>query len=224
MVSFLQAAKIIQEFEKGSLTKQITFIERKLAGKNSSMVQEICPDLGVTTTLLQSAMIFKRNAGQINVLIHSTGILLLLPEILNKDEKIEYLSLGAGNTGRLFDLETDQRIAEFKFINWQGGSESIRQNSLFKDFFLLAEYETQKKKFLYVLDKKYPMKFLKGGRSIQSVMSRNNELWTKFQEKYGKRFAKVCEYYEQRKSEVQLIDISDITPQFHDFESTEGKE
>ena len=64
---------------------------------------------------------------------------------------IEYVSLGAGNTGRAFDLETNQRIAEFKFIHWQGGPESIRQNSLFKDFYEMAEYDTRKQKFLYVL-------------------------------------------------------------------------
>jgi hypothetical protein len=43
-------------------------------------------------------------------------------------------------TGRSFDLETSYRVAvaEFKFIRWQGGPESIRQNQLFKDFYLLA--------------------------------------------------------------------------------------
>jgi hypothetical protein len=64
---------------------------------------------------------------------------------------IEYVSLSAGNTKRKFDLEANQRIAEFNFIRWQGGSESIRQNSLFKDFYGLAEQGTQKEKFLYVL-------------------------------------------------------------------------
>jgi hypothetical protein len=43
-------------------------------------------------------------------------------------------------TGRSFDLETSYRVAvaELKFIRWQGGPESIRQNQLFKDFYLLA--------------------------------------------------------------------------------------
>jgi hypothetical protein len=42
-------------------------------------------------------------------------------------------------TGRSFDLETSDRVAvaEFKFIRWQGGPESIRQNQLFK-LYLLA--------------------------------------------------------------------------------------
>lgn len=214
MKSILEAAIVIQDFEKGSLTKKISAIEKRLAGADISLVQSVYPSLSVTADLLESAITFKRTASQINVLIHSTGILLSLPEILDKDEIVEYLSLGAGNTGRHFDLETNHRVAEFKFINWQGGAESIRQNSLFKDFFLLAEYETPKQKYLYVLGKKHPMKFLTGGRSLQSVMSKNNKLWSEFQAKYGNRFNIVNEYFEYRKNVVQLVDIIDIVPQF----------
>jgi hypothetical protein len=196
MISILEAVKAIQQFEKGSLTDRISAIESKLAGADSIVIQSVYPSLGITSDLLESAIMFKRIAGQINVLIHSIGILLYLPEILEKDEFVEYLSLGAGNTGRPFDLETNHRIAEFKFIIWQGGAESIRQNSLFKDFFLLAEYETPKEKYLYVLGKKHPMKFLTGERSLESVMSRNNKLLLEFQAKYGSRFKKVSEYFE----------------------------
>jgi hypothetical protein len=62
--------------------------------------------------------------------IHALGILLCLPHILRPGEVIDYVSLGAGNTGRAFDLETSLRVAEFKFIHGQGGPGSIRQNSL----------------------------------------------------------------------------------------------
>lgn len=214
MKPILEAALIIQEFEKGSLTKQISDIERRLKGADFSLVQSVYPSLRVTMDLLDSAITIKQAASQIDVLIHSIGILLSLPEILGIDEIVEYLSLGAGNTGRHFDLETNRRVAEFKFINWQGGAESIRQNSLFKDFFLLAEHETPKQKYLYVLGKKYPMKFLTGGRSLRSVMSKNNKLWSEFQVKYGDRFNMVKEYFEYRKEAVQLVDIIDIVPQF----------
>jgi hypothetical protein len=66
---------------------------------------------------------------------------------LEPAERVEYLSLGAGNTGKAFDLETDLRVCEFKFINWQGGAEAIRQNALFKDLYLLAEASTAKRKY-----------------------------------------------------------------------------
>ncbi|WP_283814259.1 hypothetical protein [Bradyrhizobium aeschynomenes] len=44
--------------------------------------------------------------------------MLCLPHILEEGEIVDYVSLGAGNTGRPFDLETNRRIAEFKFIHW----------------------------------------------------------------------------------------------------------
>ncbi len=214
MISLLESAKAIQQFEKDSLTDRISVIENKLVDADLSVIQSVYPSLGVTSDLLLSAITFKRTASQINVLIHSIGILLSLPKILEKDEIVKSLSLGAGNTGRQFDLVTNHRIAEFKFINWQGGAESIRQNSLFKDFYQLAEYETPKQKYLYVLGKKHPLKFLTGGRAIKSVMSRNNKLWSEFQAKYESRYKKVSEYFEDRKSVVQLVDITEIIPQF----------
>jgi hypothetical protein len=224
MISLLESAKAIQRFEEGSLTDRISVIEKTLMGAGLGDFQSVYPSLGVTPELLESAIMFKHAAGQINVLIHTIGILLSLPEILEKDETVEYLSLGAGNTGRLFDLETNRRIAEFKFINWQGGAESIRQNSLFKDFYLLAEYETVKRKNLYVLGKKYPLKFLTGGRSLESVMNRNNQLWLGFQTTYGNRYKKVREYFEDHKSVVELVDMTEFVPQFGQVQINESDE
>jgi hypothetical protein len=111
----------------------------------------------------QRAALLKRVAGQINVVIHALGILLCLPYILELGEEIHYVSLGAGNTGRDFDLETNRRIAEFKFIHWQGGPETIRQNALFKDFYQMAEHATDKQRFLYVLGTGHVDKFFHGG-------------------------------------------------------------
>jgi hypothetical protein len=44
-------------------------------------------------------------------------------------------------------------------------------------------------------------------------MSRNNKLWSGFQERYGDRFTKVREYYEYRKSLVQIVDILEVVPE-----------
>ena len=52
--------------------------------------------------------------GQINVIVHAVGILVALPKILELGELVQSLSLGAGNTGRAHDLETDRRIDEFR--------------------------------------------------------------------------------------------------------------
>jgi hypothetical protein len=71
-------------------------------------------------------------------------------------------------------LETDRRVAEFKFIHWRGGADAIRQNSLFKDYYLLAEHPTKKRKELFVLDTTHPLKFLRGGRALRSVLSKTS--------------------------------------------------
>jgi len=224
MITLLEAANAIQQFEHGSLTKRISAIETILQGSDKQACETVFPSLSVKPILLDAAFTLKQTAGQINILIHAIGILLSLPHILQDNEVIEALSLGAGNTGRPFDMETNRRIAEFKFTNWKGGSESIRQNSLFKDFYLLAEHETTKDRCLYVIGTQHPLKFLKGRRSLESVMSKNKKLWAEFQARYGNRFAKVYEYYEHRKSSVQLIDIAKLVPQFTNGLNSEGVE
>ncbi|MDB4887864.1 MAG: hypothetical protein JWN79_3302, partial [Gemmatimonadetes bacterium] len=116
----------------------------------------------------------------------------------------------AGNTGRAFDLETDRRIAEFKFIDWQGGSETIRQNSLFKDFFLLEDEDTAKRRVMYVLDTTYPLKFLKAGRALESVMSKQPKLMQRFRDRFDQRFQTVGEYYAAQGARVELVGIGDL--------------
>jgi hypothetical protein len=118
------------------------------------------------------------------------------------------VSLGAGNTGRQFDLETNLRVAEFKFISWRGGPESIRQNGLFKDFFMLAESDVDKRKYLYVLGTAHPLKFFNGGRALSSVLSRGDKTKKLFEERYGTRFTVVREYYDLKREAVIVEDVS----------------
>jgi hypothetical protein len=146
------------------------------------------------------------------VLIHTLRILLCLPHILRPGEIIEYVSLGAGNTGRAFDLETNQRIAEFKFIRWQGGPESIRQNSLFKDFFEMAEHETPKEKYLYVLGTEHGEKFFNGRRALSSVL-RTATLRNRFSKQFGNQYQTVRDYYLPRKGRVVIQDVSPFVPE-----------
>lgn len=204
------AFKSLHNFENGDLTDRLFNLEVNFRGAGRASTKMLCQQENLTPDLLKAAFLIKKMAGQINVLIHATAILTALPIILDEDEHIEYLSLGAGNTGRMFDLETNKRVAEFKFINWQGGAEAIRQNSLFKDFYNLAEYETDKNRFLYVIGTKIPMRFFNGRRAIKSVLSKNNKLEREFFEKYGNQFQVVCEYYKCHKDKVHLVDISTI--------------
>ena len=168
----LDAIRAVDRFSGGDLTRQIGQLELALKGCDQGRSRAVGFDAGVTSQLLAAAYSLKRAAGQVHVVIHAVAISLLVPKIIEQGERVEYVSLGAGNTGREFDLETDRRVAEFKFIHWRGGSETIRQNAIFKDFYRLAEFSTSKRRELFVLDTKYPLQFLEGGRSIESVCSR----------------------------------------------------
>lgn len=203
-----RAAELIQRFSGHDLGLSLARIEGALAGENASACQSVFEQHHIDRETLEGAALLKSVAGQVNVAIHALGIALCLPHILEPDETVTGLSLGAGNTGKLWDLETDRRIAEFKFINWRGGPEAIRQNSVFKDFFYMAEYETGRSKHLYVLGTDYPLKFLRGGRALSSVLSRNAKLERDFKQSYPD-LRTVSDYYLPRR---HLVSIEDMSP------------
>ena len=107
MADLIKATKKIHSFQHDNLTNHLANLEVEFEGVNQSSVQVLCSSQGIDDTLFSSAIILKNAVGQINVIIHAVGILLLLPNILKKGEIIESLSLGAGNTGKQFDLETN---------------------------------------------------------------------------------------------------------------------
>jgi len=208
-MDLVQAAAILQKFSGRDLTAKLSNIETTVKGVTTTDCARILDQAGVTGEALAAAASLKHVAGEIHVTIHAIGILLCLPHILEMDEKVEYVSLGAGNTGREFDLETTHRIAEFKFIHWRGGPEPIRQNQLFKDFYLLAESQSPKRKYLYVLGVERPLRFLNGGRSLDSVLSHNVKLMNHLQITHGDKFKKVRDYYLLHQ---HLVTISDVSP------------
>ena len=140
----------LSHFTGPDLTQTLRNIETAVLGLSTDGCVELLKEIGANQEALAAAAEIKRLAAQIDVTIHALGILSCLPHILEPGERVEYVSLGAGNTGREFDLETNFRVAEFKFIRWRGGPESIRQNQVFKDFFTLAESNTAKRKYLYL--------------------------------------------------------------------------
>ena len=203
-----EAIKIINGFKGSDLTKNLSKHEKVIVGNDLTGSKDFCKEHDINNLLLESATSIKRASSQIDVIIHATGILYCLQHILDDNEVIESASLGAGNTGKKFDLETNLRIAEFKFITWRGGPESIRQNSIFKDFYNLAEYETSKQKFLYLVDTTYPMKFFLGKRKLSSVLHFNHDIWESIQGKYGDNMKVVSDYFNMYKTHVHVKDIS----------------
>lgn len=204
----------VSGFKGKSLALTVSTIETSLRGASADVCAEVCSSNEVNSALLESCLVLKRAAGQINELVHAIGILISLPRLLKEGERVEELSLAAGNTGKSFDLQTNRQIAEFTFIDWKGGPEVIRQNKLFKDFYNLAECTTDKKRFIYTLGLDYPMKFFNGGRALKSVMSRHNKMWKEFQNRYGTQLKVVRDYYNLKKDDVQIEDLSEIVPGF----------
>lgn len=57
------------------------------------------------------------------------------------------------------------------------------------------------------------MKFFTGRRACESVMSRNVRLWHTFSAKYGNQYRTVCEFYDSKKTDVCIVDLTSILPE-----------
>jgi hypothetical protein len=214
--SLLQSAEAVRALGIGrGLRDHIAALERALAGRDRDEATTLVAEDDITSEALLAALAIKAMAGQINVVVHALGILVSLPYVLDEGEVIEGLSLGAGNTGRSHDLETDRRVAEFKFITWRGGAESIRQNSLFVDVFNLAISDTAKRRELYVLGLHEPLKFLNGNRAIESVLSKHASVWERFNQRHAiDGFVRVSQYWATVRDRVELIELQGRVPTF----------
>jgi hypothetical protein len=202
-----KAIKRIKEFQGNSLTESLAQFECDIIGHDSITSHAFCNEHKINNDFMTSALSIKIIAGQINTIIHAAGILQSLSAILEEGETVESVSLGAGNTGKKFDLETNLRVAEFKFIDWKGGAESIRQNGIFKDFYELAEHKTDKKKTLYVVNTTHPLKFFNSSRALTSVLSKQPKILTEISINYDNKLKVVNDYYSLHKDNVQIIDI-----------------
>lgn len=208
-----QAVSTLRSFTGLDLTATLASLENGVKDRMGVDIPDFLTLHKIDANVLSAAAALKLLAGQINVAIHAAGILMSLPHVLEDGEAVEYVSLGAGNTGRNFDLETNKRVAEFKFIRWCGGAETIRQNALFKDMFQMAETNTSKRKVMYVLGTHYPLKFLTGGRAMSSILSRNIKLEKTFRARYGDRYPKVRDWYQDHGHKVEIADMSAWLPE-----------
>lgn len=211
-MDLIEAARRLESLDNGDLTGRLASFEATFRSQDAVTAETLCEECGISESSVEAAFVLKTAAAQINVVIHAIGILTALPHILADGERIESLSLGAGNTGRHFDLETTHRLAEFKFIQWRGGAESIRQNGLFKDFFYLAEEETDRERWLYLLELDRPLRFLAGRRALSSVMSKHQRLREDFRAAYGDEFRLTCDYYRHAEDRVRLCDLTEVVP------------
>ena len=212
MIDYNSKIKQIVNFQSKSLTERLNHLESNYIDISKDSIIKNNANNSIDLSLLNAAFTIKEVTSKLYIIIHSVGILLSLPHILWKNEKILSLSLGAGNSGKDYDLETNKRIAEFKFITWQNKSNTIRQNSIFKDFYQLAERKTKKKKYLYVLDKNKVVSFFNSDRSVKSVLSRNIKLHKEFIIIYSNKYETVSDYYNDKKKSVIIIDLNKKIP------------
>ena len=213
--SLEQAVRLVEGFGVGqALTVRLANLEaaarRGLRGRE---IQALLTHEQIDPELIAAARRIKVLAGQINVVMHAAGMMVSLPWILDEGEVVESLSLGAGNTGRDHDLVTDRRIAEFKFIDWRGAADAGRQNSLFADVFSVASQATRKRRIVYVLGTEHPMRFLRGGRAISSVLGQSAKTRRRFHEEYGEgTFSTVRDYWATVSDLVEIADLRELVP------------
>jgi hypothetical protein len=212
----------INQFKGHSLTETIAAIESKLTNAGVAGISSVNESFHINQQLLVAAAAIKRASSQVDIVIHAVGIVCALPHILESDEVVESLSLGAGSAGSDFDLVTSKRIAEFKFINWQGGSEAVRKKTLFEDYFRLVREQTFKEKYLYLLNTEIPMRFLRGRSNILRLLDRNNRLKEDFVARYGHTYHTVGEFYSAHEEAVRFVNLVEVVPGFDTLVKMEG--
>jgi len=189
-------------------------LEVAIAGLDREAINTLLASETIDDHVLRAALTIKRLAGEVNVLVHALGILLSLKHILEPDEILMAVSLGAGTGGRRYDLETDRRIAEFKFTRWRG-HDAVRQNELFADFVYLAESADSRRRQLFVAGLTLPRKFLTNSkRSLASVCQRRPDVLARIKLGDGMTFQTVSEYTAARFERVELVDLEHILPAY----------
>ena len=202
---------LIKYYSNDKLSDIVYNLQLQLKNKNSKSILPIISQDLTSKDTLNAALDVKSVMGQINVIVHALGIINSLPYLLEDNEVVESVSLGADNASSEFDLITNKRIAEFKFITWRG-NDSMRLKTTFGDYYNLVECNTEKEKYLYLTDCSYFEKFLNGRRSFSSILSKNNKIAKEFESKYNNKYNFLNEYYDDNKFKVNLISLNDIAP------------
>jgi hypothetical protein len=205
------ALDLVSQFKGSSLATVISDFELAATSRRRADLASMLSDRCVCPDLLRAAIAVKRAAAQIDVIVHAVGTLMCLIEILEEDEFVESLSLGAGNAGRKFNVETNKRVADITFIEWKGGSEAIRKQKLFKDFYELAECDTSKRRCLYFVGNEHATKVFSSRSPCKGMLRKFAALQADFIRKYGSAMP-VREYYSLKKHLVELADVNSVAP------------
>ncbi|MEU3096496.1 PE-PGRS family protein [Streptomyces sp. NPDC006967] len=208
------AVGVLADFlSRQPLTQTLASLEHRLKGADGTDVMRVAEDGHVVPELLASALTVRESLGRINDLIHACGILLVLPHILGEGEHITVrTSLGAGNDpSRPYDVETDQRIAEFKLARWLG-ADAMRKRQTFKDLVMLAADTSGRRAELFVIGPE-PRRFLTTSTSTAAwALDRTPGALRTFTTIFGPPSMSVAQFTATHAAHVQITDLRDLLP------------
>lgn len=199
--------------EGAGIGPTVAGVERRLTRQRKAQL-ELIEDLG--DELLRGAMAVTRAIGDLYALVHAAGMLAAMREILDDDEEIESLSLGAGASGQP-DLVTSKRVAEFKFQRWNG-NDGARERELVADVIRLATDPSGRDRCLYLLDKSRPLAWLQSNkRNLKSLLgkTRHEPLLRDVQQTYG-GVVTVAELWARIDPPITVVGLADVSPVFVD--------
>lgn len=199
-----------------NVASTISSLERELSRADLTTAMRASARLGLDGDLLVSALRARRDLGRINDIVHATAILVSLPALLEANEVIRRPpSLTAANVhSRRFDLETNRRLAEFRFAVWDG-SDVGRQRGLVADLAHLALHDQTDRRLrqLYVVGER-PIEFLRTTRSkLISALARGGRVKTDLVEAQVDLEMPISEFLRDLAGDVELIDLCERVPE-----------
>lgn len=195
------------------LTTAVAQLEQALEGADRDTAAQIAIDGAIDEQLLKAAVMVRRELGRISDVIHASAIVALLPTLLGHGERIVGRpSLAAGNDpSRRYDLETDERVAEFKFSEWKG-ADAMRMRGTFKDLVHLAAHDDDRRPEMYVIGER-PLRWLRNSSSPASwALDRATSTRLLFEQQFGPLTTTVAEFTAGPGGRVKLVDLVDLLP------------
>lgn len=195
------------------LTAGLAQLEWDLDGATGEDIPARASALDIDSGLLRAAITVREAVGRINDLIHAAAIVLVMQRILEPDEILKRPSLAAGNDPtRMFDLETDRRVAEFKLSQWRG-ADAARKRQTFKDLVELTAEDSDRRAQLYVLGPR-PLTFLRGSKSSAAwALAKTPTVLTRFEARFGDPAAiTVAGFAAGPAAHVEMIDLTELAP------------
>lgn len=210
---FQAAAERLDKFlDDGSLTTVIAGLEHDLDGCNRDSLQAVLDGHDISPELLRGAMLVRERLGRISDVIHATAIALVLAESMRPGEVLARPSLAAGNDpSRPYDVESDQRVAEFKLARWDG-SDAMRKRHVFKDLVTLTADASGRHAELYVLGDR-PVRFLHETRSTARwALDRFPATRELFEDRFGSLDTPIPQFTNGPAHKVKIINLEEWLP------------